>query len=278
MAMKPDDFELWAEQKGPPWDADYAMIAWTVHEMPPELREAYLLASEDGARYADVARVCGVTEEVARRRVIDAANMVGNGKRALTYRSHPTLRSEHERKPHPVDADIETMVDYISRALSKKDEARHERRMRSDERYFDKVAPIGGMWRGDEDLRDLISRIDQDKPPRLQVNRALDRSRRKLMAVVQGPLKGSRPRAAKEGLTMSDCMRLLRWAGEGDERIPMHVLSELAAIECARSGAAARRWSEALHLARLGGEVTMEQAEALTNAFRGREQAEGTHD
>lgn len=276
--MKPEDYSVWAEQKGPPWDADCAMIAWTVHDMPAELREAYLLAAEDGGVYADVARACGVTEDVARRRVIEAANMVGNGKRTL--RSGPGVRQDAEDvwEAQPVDADIETMVDYMTRALSAKASARHEQRMRTDAVYFEKVAPIGGMWRGDEDLRDLISRIDQDKPPRLQVNRALDRSRRKLMSVVQGPLKATSSRVAKEELTKLDCMRLLRFAGEGDERMPMHVLSELAAIECAPSGAAARRWLDSLYLVRLGGQVTAEQAEALTNRFRGREQPEGAHD
>jgi hypothetical protein len=116
--MKPDDFALWAEQKGPPWDADYAMIAWTVREMPAELRDAYLLASQDRKRYRDIARACGVTEDIARRRVIEAANMVSNGKRTLRYGPEPHPDDPPAREPQPVDADIEMMVDYMAGALS----------------------------------------------------------------------------------------------------------------------------------------------------------------
>jgi hypothetical protein len=262
--MKPDDFALWAEQKGPPFDAGYAMIAWTVRDMPHELREAFLLASEDGARYADVARACGVTEEVARQRVLEAANIVNNGERLI---------HEIPQVSQPVDADIERMVDYLAGALSDIERARHEHRMRDDGDFFEKVWSFTDIWGGAEDLRDLIARIDEDRPPRPTANRELYVATRKLLAVVQRRQKRSKEVEELLALTSSDCRTLLKFALAGDERIPMYVLSELAAIECLRSSEATQRWRDALSRLRFEGEGNAEDVAALMDAFQGAETA-----
>jgi hypothetical protein len=261
--MKPDNFERWAEQKGPPWDADLAMIAWTLHEMPAELREAYLLAKQDRARYADIARVSGIAEDVARRRVIEAANMVSNGKRALRYRFDPWLRTADERAPQPVDADIERAVDCMAGALSDEASARHLQRMGTDGDYFDKVATVGGMWRVAEDFRDLLSRIDEDKPPRPAVSRALNRAKRRVLESIRRFAGNSGASAAEPEPTPRDCATLLRFAFAGDKRMTMKLLLMLASAECSASEQAARRWIESLQFLRDTHQLTPDQTNPL---------------
>jgi hypothetical protein len=193
--------------------------------------------------------------------------MVANGHRALWGASGTTPEHLDALRPQPVDADIEMEVDDMMGALSAEASARHEHRMRMDAAYFEKLSLIDGMRGGGEDLRDLLSRIDEDKPPRPQVSLSLNRAKRKLLLVSRRLLKEAGAPAKRVDLTTNDCMTLLRFAFAGDARMPMKTVSLLAFVECSEDGDAARRWMTALDVLKASGGITPDQHQPLWDLF-----------
>jgi hypothetical protein len=103
-----------------------------------------------------------------------------------------------------------------------------------------------------------------DKPQRPTENAALSRGIRKLLDLRRCLRDGSLSLDTSAELTPGDCMTLIRFACAGDERIPLNTLSVMAFAESLFDPEAARRWSMAVHLVRLTGSITPDQAEQFT--------------
>ena len=170
MEERPDPAQ-WAKERGEPWDAYYATIAWALRDQPFPVREAFLSVRQDGFSFADVARERGLEEEDVRQDVIRCVTAIYN---ALAVRAR---RRWDPNTPYdgpgqlpelaqPVDPDVAVMTDYLAGAQSTEEDADVELRMHQQGALDAKAIPLAMAWQSPEDYRDLVVRIDYGLPPR----------------------------------------------------------------------------------------------------------------